>query len=450
MKLRKKLVGVILLAIVFVLSIAGCSAKTKPSDSGQEPGSVSPDKAAKTIKFLSIWAEDQDNSKLIMDLSKRYKEEVNPNFNVDFEFVAANDLVQRVKVLMASNDLPDVFAYESGTPILELIDANAIIDVEKTFKDLGIYNSLDEGAVSLLKNLAQGRGLYAAPLGLNIEGFWYNKALFARAGIEKEPETWDEFMQACDKLKAADIQPITAGGKDKWPLTRVLNALVFRSMGVDAMRKASEGKMSFNDEGFVEAATTVQDMAKQGYFGKGVVTVDMGTAQSMLMNGQAGMLYNGSWFIQNLNNKEQNVAGPDGIGFFNVPLVTGGPGKMDEYSMNCGNILAFSSKKYDAVTGEWMKYVFSRIGDYSMDTYGSFKGYKINKMPENIPSYTKLVGDQLAAAKGSTLWFEASFDAKTSKTAQDNIQALINGEMSPEDYMSHIEKSIAEYRAANR
>lgn len=444
MKARKNLAGILLLMIVFMVSMTGCSGSTKSTS-----GSAKSDKTSKTIKFLSIWAEDNDNSKLILDLSKDYKKE-NPNFNVDFEFVAANDLQQKVKVLLASNDLPDVFAYESGTPLVELINAKAVIDVEKTFKDLGIYDCLDDGAVSLLKNLVQGKGLYDAPLGLNVEGIWYNKALFSKAGVTKTPGTWDELMQTCDQLSKAGIQPFTAGGKDKWPLTRILNAYIFRSMGVDAVQKASAGKLSFKDPAFIKAATVVQDMSKKGYFGKGVVTVDMGTAQSMLMNGQAAMLYNGSWFTQNLNDKSQNAAGTDGIGFFNVPLVSGGPGKMDEYSMNCGNILCFSSKKYDAATGEWMKYVFSKIGDEAMNKTGSFKGYKINKMPDNIPSYTKIVGDQLKAAKGSTLWFEATFDTKTSTIAQDNIQPLVNGEMTPADYMGQLETSSAAYRSTQK
>lgn len=445
MKLSKRLISSLLSASILIVSMTGCSNASKTADSKTADGT----KAAKTIKFLSIWAEDKDNSKLILDLSKEYKK-VNPNFNVDFEFVAANDLQQKVKVLLASNDLPDAFAYESGTPILELIDAKAVLDVEKTFKDLGIYDCLEDSAVSLLKNLAKGKGLYDAPLGLNIEGFWYNKALFSKAGIAKAPATWDELIADSDKLMSAGIQPFAAGGKDKWPVTRVLNAYVFRSMGTDAMQKAFEGKLSYNDPGFIKAATTIQDMAKKGYFGKGVVTVDMGTAQSMLMNGQAAMLYNGSWFTQNLNDKTQNPAGTDGIGFFNVPLVAGGPGKMEEYSMNCGNILCFSAKKYDAATGDWMKYVFPKLGDQAMSTFGSFKGYKIKNMPSDVPSYTKLVGEQLSLAKGSTLWFEASFDTKTSKIAQDNIQPLVNGEMTPKDYMAQIEAAAAEYRGSKK
>ena len=70
---------------------------------------------AKTISFLSIWPETIDNAKLILDLTKDYQV-THPDFKVDFELVDTNSLQQKVKVLLASDDLPEVFCYESGAP----------------------------------------------------------------------------------------------------------------------------------------------------------------------------------------------------------------------------------------------------------------------------------------------------------------------------------------------
>jgi multiple sugar transport system substrate-binding protein len=46
--------------------------------------------------------------------------------------------------------------------------------------------------------------------------FYYDKAKFAKAGLDPEapPQTWDELLTACDKLNAAGITPIGAGWKD--------------------------------------------------------------------------------------------------------------------------------------------------------------------------------------------------------------------------------------------
>ena len=42
-----------------------------------------------------------------------------------------------------------------------------------------------------------------------IFGFFYNKTLFAKAGIEAVPTTWAEFDAVCKKLVDAGITPIT-------------------------------------------------------------------------------------------------------------------------------------------------------------------------------------------------------------------------------------------------
>jgi raffinose/stachyose/melibiose transport system substrate-binding protein len=424
-----KRISVLLAVLVVFAGLAGAQAK------------------AKTISFLSIWPEANDNSKLILDLTKEYQA-THPNFKLDFELVDTNSLQQKVKVLLASDDLPDVFAYESGTPILELIEAGKIVDIEKAFKDLGISEYLDAGAVSLLKRLASNKGLYDLPLGMNIEGLWYNKADFTKAGIKAPPATWDELMTDCEKLKKVGIQPFTAGGKDKWPLSRVLNMYVMRKLGVDAMEKGVAGKISFSDPAFIESAKVVQDMAKKGYFGTGITTVDYATAADTLFSGKAAMLYNGSWFAENLNDSKRNVAGPEGIGFFNIPLVKGGAGKMDDYSMNCGTILCLSKAKYDAATADWVKYVFTRMGDKAMKDYGAVKGYKVTNAKTDLPGYTKLIQAELKKAKTAGLWFEANFDSKTSQVAQDNIQALFLGMITPEQYWKDIDSANKEYQAS--
>ncbi|PHV70444.1 hypothetical protein CS063_10140 [Sporanaerobium hydrogeniformans] len=445
----KLLMGALSLALCTSL-LGGCGSGKGTASEPTQKAAEAPKETAKeaekpagekkTIKFLSIWPEDKDNSKLILELTEEYKKE-NPNFDMEFEYIAPDDLVSKIKVLLASDDLPDVFAYESGEPLAELIDAGAVVDMEAALQDLGIADCVDEGAKSLLKTLVDGRGLYDLPLGLNIEGMWYNKALFEKAGIAEAPKTWDELEAACDKLMAAGIQPIAGGGKDKWPLTRLLNAYIMRSIGVDAMLEVKQGKRKMTDPEFVKAAEVIQNMVKKGYFGQGVTTVDQGTAVSMVLNGQAAMHYNGSWVTENLNSAD-NAAGPEGIGYFNIPTVAGGPGKLDEYSMNCGNILTFSSKKYDAATADWVKYVFTRMGDKAITDYGAFKGFKINNMPSSLTYYTNIVADNLKAAKGSSLWFEGRFDAKTSKIAQDYVQTLFNGEITPEEYMTAIQDSL--------
>ena len=44
-------------------------------------------------------------------------------------------------------------------------------------------------------------------------GFWYNKDLFQQAGITTPPATWDEYLAAIPKLKAARRGPARHRGQ---------------------------------------------------------------------------------------------------------------------------------------------------------------------------------------------------------------------------------------------
>lgn len=432
--MNKRLSSLVLSALLVVTLLAGMTGIAAAEEPFQ----------SRTIKILSIWDETDPatNGYIISELSKEYALTVE-GFELDYEFVSLDQLDQKVSTLISSNDLPDVITYESGVRLKAVIETGQILDVDQAFTELGIRDCLDDGAVSLLTTLVDGAGLYDVPLGLNMEGFWYNKALFEQAGIEEVPTTWDAFMDVCQKLKDAGIVPIVQGGKDKWPMTRVLNAYLVRSVGLDAVKNVMDGNAKFTDAEYVAAAQMFADMAEKGYFSAGMTTIDPSTASAMIMNGEAAIKYDGSWFTQNLSQPE-NAAGPEGIGFFNVPLVEGvqAGGTLDDYSMNCGNILMFSSASYDEALGHWMQYVFPRIGDYSMENFGTFKGYKINNPPEDMEYYTQIVADALSTATGSFLWFEAKMDSETSSIAQNNIAMLYSGEMSAEEYMGQLQASV--------
>lgn len=408
-------------------------------DSGK-PSAAEDPKLTKNMKILSIWAEDNDNGVLIKALCEKYQKEVNPNFTWDYEVVSSDNLRQKVATLVASNDLPDMFVYESGKPIVDLIEAGKLVNVSKVLKDFNCEDALNPSAVSLLKSLSGTDDIYDLPLGMNVEGFWYNKALFEQAGCQV-PKTWDEFESVLAKLKGAGIQPIACGAADKWGATRILNSYLVRIAGPDAMSKADEGISKYTDEDYVKAAQKMQDWANAGYFGEGVNTVDMNTAGSMLMTGQAAVFYNGSWFTSNLNDASQNLAGEDGIGFFNVPVVDPYVSDESSYSMNCGNILSFSQKNYDEATGWFIKYFAENMGDLAMELQGSVKGYNYTVSAEGASGYTQMVLDTINNAESAFTWFEATMGNEVQNVAKDGIQTLLTGELSAEDYMKSIQEA---------
>ncbi len=419
---------------------AGDDAQT-PDEGGDAAGTADftgeDPQLAKKVKILTIWAEDNDNGILLNKICENYKNEVNPNFEWEYEMVAADQLQQKISTLAASNDLPDFFAYEAGAPLVTLIEADKIVNVSEALEEIGATQYINEGAAELMKGLSGTEDLYDLPLGLNAEGFWYNKALFEQAGCEA-PKTWDEFEEVLTKLDAAGIQPLVTGGSDKWPATRLINAVAVRTCGNDIMTKTANGETPYTDAGLVAAADTVAAWAEKGYFGEGITTVDMNTAGSMLMNGKAAILYNGSWFTQNLADESQNPAGKDGIGFFNIPVSDESVSSATSYSMNCGNILAMDKSKYDEATAWFLKYFCENMGDLAMNEMATVKGYTYSASAELDP-YTQMVLDAINESTEGFAWWEAKMSSEVSKTAQENVQPLLNGDMTGEEYMQSIQ-----------
>lgn len=387
-------------------------------------------------------ADGNSQSTAIIDELTALYEETNPTMSFKYESLGGADLSRKIQLLAASNDLPAVFSYPSGKPLLDLIDSHAVLDMEETFRQLGIYDSLLPTAVELLKSHVDGKGLYALPLELNIEGFWYNKAIFARFGLDV-PRTWDEMLDAAAALQREGVQPFALAGKEKWPITRMINAYIIRAYGADAMLQVDRGERRLTDPGFIEAAKVVQDMALQGYYGVNVSKVDFRGSMQAFMQGRAAMFYSGSWSLRQFNNPRDGELPSDQIGFFSVPLVEGGAGTLEEYPVNAGLTASFAKESYNADVGEWMKFVFARYGDHAMASRGMITGFKVEHMPDHVPALTQLVQQQIATLQKGALWFEARFSTEEQLAAWDNALLLVtNKQYKPEEYMRELQALI--------
>lgn len=102
---------------------------------------------------------------------------------------------------------PDIAAMWAGLYMLDfepyMADLHQFIPDEIVAQTTGANYFSQDGDVT--------KALYVAPLTVQWYTGWYNKALFAQAGISEVPRTWEELNAASEKLKAAGIQPIIQG-----------------------------------------------------------------------------------------------------------------------------------------------------------------------------------------------------------------------------------------------
>ncbi|MCX5528755.1 extracellular solute-binding protein [Streptomyces bobili] len=347
---------------------------------------------------------------------------------------------QKVQLLAGQNALPVQFA-AGGTPQLTktLDKAGQVLDLEKTLKDLGVWNDIQPAAVKTVENL-YGK-FNVMPYQFNIEGIWYNKKLFADQGIAV-PTTYDQLVAAAAKLKGAGVTAFSADGKDGWPLTRLVSGYIYRELGPDALKAVADGKAKLTDPAYVKAAQAIADLGKAGYFGKGVGSIDYDTASQQFLTGKAAMYYMGSWALGDFNDPAKNKIGADNVGFMPFPTVAGGKGSADQIPANVGLPVAVSAKSYDAKVGDWLSCITKNYGAASLKDQGTVSGFKPSGDTGTLPPLTQTVQDTITRTTTSTLWFEALFTTKATETSQTNAASLVTGNISAKDFMQKIQADL--------
>jgi raffinose/stachyose/melibiose transport system substrate-binding protein len=347
---------------------------------------------------------------------------------------------QKVQLLAGQDALPVQFA-AGGTPALTktLDKAGQVLDLEKTLKDLGVWDNLQPAAVKTVENL-YGK-FNVMPYQFNIEGIWYNKKLFAEHDIAI-PTSYAQLVEAAAKFKGAGVTAFSADGKDGWPLTRLVSGYLYRDLGPDALQAVADGKAKLTDPAYVKAAQAIADLGKAGYFGKGVGSIDYDTASQQFLTGKAAMFYMGSWALGDFNDPAKNEIGADNVGFMPFPAVAGGKGSADQIPANVGLPVAVSAKSYNAEVGDWLSCIAKNYGAASLKDQGTVSGFKPNADTGTLPPLTQTVQDTITKTTTSTLWFEALFNTKATETSQTNAAPLVTGSISAKDFMQKIQSDL--------
>jgi raffinose/stachyose/melibiose transport system substrate-binding protein len=361
---------------------------------------------------------------------------------------------QQIQLLASQNSLPVMFNPTQAFIVKDgaLQKAGYILDIKKALTDLGVADQILPGAQAVIGQLYPGVSP-TLPFQYNIEGIFYNKKIFAEHAISV-PQSWDELVAAATKLKAAGVQPFTAGGKSGWPVSRWIGAYLFRSLGGDAMAAVANKTAKLTDPGYVAAAQAIQDLGKAGLFPVGVASEDLPTAYNDLVTGKAAMEYQGTWLLANINDPAQNTVGLDQIGLMQVPVVSGGKGDSGAWPTNVGSPHAINAKLYGPKVGAWLKCIVLNYADSLMTNQTAFSGFKASHppvlaaptpgtTPPPVPPLTVEVANDMASAKSSVLWFEAlSPSAKFTSDAGANSLLLLNGSMTPLQYMTLLQNDI--------
>src|SRR5260221_1052660 len=391
------------------------------------------------IEFLSV-QQPNIGWPAILYTIKNQSAKNHPCTTFKTDFIAQGNLNQQVQLLAGQGALPVLYNSPPPDLMAQLTKNGEVLDLESTFQQLGVSQQVVPAAFAIVKKIFNGKFI-ALPFELNIEGFWYNKQIFAQNGLQP-PDTWDQLVQIAASLQQKGIQPLSASGQQGWPITRLISGYLFRKLGPGALDSVKSGQAKLTDPSYVEAAQVVANLGKQGYFGRGVATLDYQSAVNLFLQGKAAMFYMGSWELRDYTTPSVNMIGSNNVGFFPFPNVTGGAGKSSPTPLNAGETTSVNKPKYNAAVGGWLAYMAQNYGDVALQKEGAVTGFVVHNPPANLDPLTSLVINQIKQVSQPVLWFEAEFSTKATNISQQDAAPLVTGAMSPNDFMSAVQQAL--------
>jgi len=157
---------------------------------------------------------------------------------------------------------------------------------------------------------------YAAPTVYYSWGMFYRKDLFEKAGIKSEPKTWNEFLEANKKLKAAGITPIAVGGRDAWTLAGWFDYLDLRLNGNAFHQKLMAGEVPYTDPRVKKVYVTWKQLLDDGDFIPNSLSYDLDAAQPFLFQGKAAMMLMGTFITGGFSPTVKQQ-----MGYFQFPII---------------------------------------------------------------------------------------------------------------------------------
>lgn len=124
---------------------------------------------------------------------------------VKYTPIADENIVSKLSTALRSGNLPDIVEIDDVST-LQYIDGNQLLDITEQVRGLDFYDSLSKPQLDLATFEDK---IYGTPAVADLSVMLYNKDLFAQAGIDEPPTTYEQILDAARKIRA--LGPDTYG-----------------------------------------------------------------------------------------------------------------------------------------------------------------------------------------------------------------------------------------------
>lgn len=356
-------------------------------------------------------------------------EKANPDIKVKSAFIEEEAYKVQLPAWLTTV-APDVVKWHEGERMAYYASRGLLEDLSQDWKN----NQWDKQFSSLISASSYNGKQYALPTDYFAWGLFYRKDIFQKSGITSEPKTWDEFLVACEKLKAAGITPIVVGGRDSWTLAAWFDYLDFRINGYDFHMKLMKGEIPYTDARIKAVYTEWQKLIDKKYFVDNALSYTLDSAQPLFNQGKGAMTLMGTFLSAGIPEEIKK-----NTGYFQFPILDKNVPVAEDGSAECLNIPAKAKNKVDA--RKFLAFVGTpEISARLAKTFGSLPANNQSPVPED--PIAKKGFDILSSTQGGIAQF---YDRDMTKEMADEgmkgMQKFINDPSKIDQILVQLEKS---------
>lgn len=206
---------------------------------------------------------------------------------VEIQYMPLADSRKQINIMVASDSLPDVMDVDN-TDTATYAKMGILADITDRVEG---QIELDQYYASTLgQNQYEGK-YYGLPFTSNNLCLYYNQELLDKAGVASVPATWDEILDACEKLKAIGVNGFGVAGSQTTDTTFQMWPFIWGA-GSDVDHIDSPET--------VKALEFYQTMVENKYMSTEVVNYNSGDNANQFIAGKTAMIIDGPWRLSSI------------------------------------------------------------------------------------------------------------------------------------------------------
>lgn len=437
--MKKLLALLLVLAMTFGLAACGqesAQPSAAPSQSSDPAAEQTGDAEHEPVTLRIYVRYSDDDTILPYDYAVECLKEDMPWVTLELEAMPADDSV-KLKSMVATGDLPDIFSLQGSDLIDSMIQAGAVADLTEDIEANGFFDKVLPAAYSKLYH-TDGK-IYTLPYtSTEVALLFVNKTIFEENNVAI-PTTIDEWVAAAETLSANGVTVLPIFGKEQWICNTFYDALVTRYVP-EGLTGLQEGTTSIRDEGYLKAAQDLKRLADAGAFPAGVTTLNYEQATNMWYNNEAAMFLNGQWEI---TTTDQYLG--ESADWIPIPAASEEEIETSQYAFTGGTGTAAGlgvsawSENYD-VAVEVACYLAEKYAEYNFTQRGAATVAVQCDKPVEVepPAMMSKLGEWMPKITSTTVLAGSGGNMELYTVLGEGTQSLLAGVMTPEEFIESI------------